>query len=109
VRKSVEAVNAYAEVAYAPGEGVGRCRPRNRGVEGGVEAGDLGHPGPGGPSAVHRPQRGRLVQRSELGELVELGAHRVVDQHRCGAAAAVHHAVSDRVGRAVGCGGVRSS
>jgi hypothetical protein len=71
-------------------------------VEGGVEAGHLGHPGDPLGRRLQRGDLGREVQRRERHEGTELGEQAVVDQRRAIVVrAAMHDAVAHHVQRTV--------
>ena len=98
VARAVESVAADAELLVElVGQRVGVGDFGNRGVKGGVEAGDLRNVGQfvhGRPNA--REVR-RIVQRRQVGETLDRGDHFRRDQDRTGELlAAVDHAMPDR-------------
>ncbi len=98
VREPVEAVDTHGP-AQARGERVRAGRLGDGAVERGVEAGDVGRSGPVRSRPTERIQRGRLMQRRELGETLELGDERVVDERGGGPGASVDDPVRDGVRR----------
>ena len=81
-----DAVHAEAPDAGLPGDlavhRVGRRGGRKVGEPRRVEDGDLREVGPGLPGQPDTGQRGRVVQRCELGELLQLAQRLVVDPRR---------------------------
>ena len=79
----MEAEPPDAEVlAEAAGERVGRRLGRKRRVEGGVEDRDVREVREQAPRLGDRGERGRVVERCELGQALQCGDDRVVEDRR---------------------------
>ena len=98
VTEPVEAEPADAPpVPPGPGNGVGRGLGRHAGMEGRVEAGDLGEVRSQGPQGVHGGQTEGIVQGGQIGEGIQGLVGPIVDEDGTREqTAAVDHAVTDR-------------
>ena len=95
VGEPVESVTAHAPV---PGHGIQGAGRRHAGVEGGVEDRHLGLTGQSGQSFANAGHGGRVVERRQLREGVQVGQHPLIDRHRVDETIApVHDTVPDRL------------